>query len=161
MYTPLIDAIDNPVQLLAAANSLEAEMSNLSPIHVLVKILVPSLSRAVVLHTRHAAQLDSAIVAVAAEKYRMVHGRFPGSLEELVPDDLPAVPIDPFAGKPLRLAKTQTGIVIYSVHENGIDDGGDVSAGGDGKPRLLDVGFRLNHVDHRGVTILEDPPADE
>ena len=47
-----------------------------------------------------------------------------------MPDYLPALPIDPFSGKPLILANEADGYVVYSVGANRRDDGGrDVSEG--------------------------------
>jgi hypothetical protein len=55
-----------------------------------------------------------ALVALAAERYRVAHGDWPRSLENLVPDQLAAVPFDPFDGEPLRYRRTENGVVIYS-----------------------------------------------
>jgi len=35
------------------------------------------------------------------------------------------LPVDPFTGQPLRFRKLETGYVVYSVGENGVDDGGE------------------------------------
>jgi hypothetical protein len=54
------------------------------------------------------------------------HGQLPETLDELVPDFLPSVPIDPNGGKPLRYHPNSDGTyLLYSVGENGVDDGGD------------------------------------
>lgn len=50
-------------------------------------------------------QLDLAILACALERYRMRHGDFPSSLEELAPTYLAAPPIDLFTGKPITYEK--------------------------------------------------------
>jgi hypothetical protein len=162
MHTSLIDVVDDPRALHAAAKKIEDEVPNLPRTQMLVKILMPSLTRAILLNTRISAQLDCAIAALAAERFRLAEGRLPSTLEQLVPAYLPAVPIDPFDGKPLRLAQAQEGIVIYSVDENGVDDGGDViDKMARGWKRAPDVGFRLNDADHRGVLLVDDPPRDE
>jgi hypothetical protein len=43
-----------------------------------------------------------AVVALAAERYRLAHKRWPNSLDDLVPDYLSKVPADPFADEPLH-----------------------------------------------------------
>jgi len=43
-------------------------------------------------------QLKSLIIAVAAHAYELEHGRRPKNLDELVPEYLDAIPIDPFTG---------------------------------------------------------------
>jgi hypothetical protein len=51
------------------------------------------------------------------------NGRESNGLAEL---DLPQqATIDPYSGQPLQLKPTGDGWVIYSVMDNGIDDGGD------------------------------------
>ena len=43
------------------------------------------------------------LTAVAAKRWSLAHqGRRPGSLQELVPDYLPGVPLDPYDAKPVR-----------------------------------------------------------
>ena len=52
------------------------------------------------------------------------------------------MPTDPFDGRPLRLAKVQDGIVIYSVGHDKTDDGGNLDRDEPQQPGV-DLGFRL------------------
>ena len=71
------------------------------------------------------AGVRAARVTVAIERYRRAHdGVLPGSLTDLTPALLNAIPIDPFSGQPLRFASDTTGYVVYSVGPNGTDDRG-------------------------------------
>ena len=45
-------------------------------------------------------------------------------LEELVPQFLPSVPLDPYDGQPLRYKRLPAGFVVYSIGADGRDDGG-------------------------------------
>jgi len=56
--------------------------------------------------------LRQAAVAVAAERYRLAHGKLPASLDDLVGPWLEAVPEDPFDGTPLRYVPLDTGYVV-------------------------------------------------
>lgn len=67
---------------------------------------------------------DAAAAAVALELHRRRHGGYPGSLEELVPGLLPALPRDRFDGAPLRYVVRDGAPVLYSVGVNGVDNGG-------------------------------------
>jgi hypothetical protein len=71
------------------------------------------------------ARLGTARIALAIERYRLAQGGLPDSLGDLIPTSLDAVPTDPFDGQPLRYKKLANGYVVYSVGENGKDDGGD------------------------------------
>jgi hypothetical protein len=70
------------------------------------------------------ARLRSSVAAIAVERYRLLTGDWPASLNVIPTAILPEVPIDPFDGKPLKLARRPDGVTIYSVGRNGTDDGG-------------------------------------
>jgi hypothetical protein len=99
-------------------------------------------------YLRHKAQFRSAQAALAAERFRLAQKRWPANLEELVPDYLAAVPEDPFNGERLRFVRKPWGLVIYSVGQDLIDNGGTLTAPeveADGP----DVGFILYDPDKR------------
>ncbi|HNQ23944.1 MAG TPA: hypothetical protein PKK06_12705 [Phycisphaerae bacterium] len=75
---------------------------------------------------RSLARRRLAATALAIRWYAVDHGGRPTTLEELVPGYLPAVPLDPLAsdGSALRYCPAERRPVLYSVGENGIDDGG-------------------------------------
>lgn len=81
------------------------------------------------------AKAESARVAIALERYRLAHGRWP--------DDplAPLLPVDPFADAPLNIRRFDGGWAIYSVGPNLTDDGGKLDATPTTRP--TDVGFRL------------------
>jgi hypothetical protein len=61
---------------------------------------------------------------LAIRLFQLDNDRLPSSLDELVPNYLPAVPQDPFANGPLIYRLSDEGYVLYSVGRNGQDDGG-------------------------------------
>jgi hypothetical protein len=64
--------------------------------------------------------------AIAIRRWQVRHGALPASLQELTPELLPAVPIDPLDGKPLRYKPGTNGMfLLYSVGYDFKDDGGD------------------------------------
>jgi hypothetical protein len=63
-------------------------------------------------------------LAVAAARYRADKGKDPASVNDLVPQYIPAVPRDPFDGKPLRMVARGGGLVFYGVGRDLKDDGG-------------------------------------
>jgi hypothetical protein len=82
------------------------------------------LSSAVTKEANNFAYLRTSITAIAVERFRLAHGRLPENLNELVPQFLSAVPIDPFDGQPLRYHRLAKGYVIYSIGSDDHDDGG-------------------------------------
>ena len=86
------------------------------------------------------ARRGAARVGLAMCGYRAAKGAFPETLQELVPEFIPAVPRDPFDGEPLRLKSNEQELTIYSIGPNGQDDGG---APFDQKEKTGDITFRL------------------
>jgi hypothetical protein len=72
------------------------------------------------------AELRCAVVMLALERYRRANNRWPDFLTDLVPAYLPAIPLDPYDGIPLRYRRLDDGVVIYSVGPDGKDNGGNV-----------------------------------
>jgi hypothetical protein len=71
---------------------------------------------------------QSVIAAIALKRYQLKHGNVPPDLNSLVPGFLASVPLDPVDGQPLRYRRNADGtFLLYSVGENGKDDGGDPS----------------------------------
>ncbi len=129
----MVDACEHPNWTEAAptihALEQEAERARyeLGPIRSpLIRILLPSLERAVFLHFRVIAQRRMAAIALAIRLYEIDHGRRPAELAELVPDYLEEVPRDPMDpdGETFRYLPNVEIPVLYSVGRNGIDDGG-------------------------------------
>jgi hypothetical protein len=63
-------------------------------------------------------------IAFALAAYQREHGRYPRSLDALVPRYLQRVPGDLFSGKALTYRPSGKGYLLYSVGINGRDDGG-------------------------------------
>jgi len=69
-----------------------------------------------------------AITAIAIRRYEIQHNQLPSKLEQLVPDYLSTVPIDPMSGQPLRYGFGYSGqMLLYSIGCDGVDDHGDPS----------------------------------
>lgn len=66
------------------------------------------------------------VTDIACKRYQLRHGHSPPGLAALVPEFLKAVPIDPMSGRPICYRLNSDGtVVLYSVGEDGHDDGGD------------------------------------
>ncbi len=66
------------------------------------------------------------VAALALKRYELKHGTLPAELRALVPEFLRAQPRDPMDGKPLRYRlQGARSFVLYSVGEDGVDNGGD------------------------------------
>jgi hypothetical protein len=101
--------------------------------------------------------LHVVLAAIAAERFYRERKAWPRAVDELVPNYLPEMPIDPFDGKPLRIAQRADGITIYSIGPNRDDDNGTIDEEDSYKGDLV---FRLWNHDQRGLPALPEKPSD-
>ena len=105
------------------------------------------------IHDCNQARLRCAQVGMALERYRLGHGRWPETLNQLVPELMSAIPNDPFGSAFLHYRRLEDGVVVYSVGPDREDNGGHLARQNPKVPKT-DLGFRLWDPDHRG-----EPPA--
>ncbi len=68
------------------------------------------------------------MTAIALKRYQLKYGNYPTDLDQLVQAFLPAVPLDPIDGQSLRYRLKSDGtFLLYSIGEDGKDDGGNPS----------------------------------
>lgn len=113
-----------PVQRVKRFAEIEGILHKAPVFHMAAQMLVPAVARIEVLDSRGRAHLDLARTALAVERYRLATGNVPGQLTDLVPKYLGEVPLDPFDGQPIRYRRTEPGYVLWSINEDGKDDGG-------------------------------------
>lgn len=110
-------------QRLRRTNALKGEHASFTILPV-ARMNAALLADAARLEARLQARLRTVGASLAIERYRDLHSALPDSLDDLVPKFLDAVVADPFTGGPLRYKKLAKGYVVYSVGEDGKDDGG-------------------------------------
>jgi hypothetical protein len=95
------------------------------PYRILTHMLLPALAK---VHAKADRSLTTSRLAIAVaglERHRLATGRYPKSLDDLVPRWVPAVPLDPMDGQPLRYRLNADGtFTLYSVGPNHDDDHG-------------------------------------
>ena len=85
-------------------------------------------------------------VALAVERYRVEHGRWPASLADAPGGDLP----DPLTGEPFIYQITDAGVRLYGLGVNGGDDGGVWRADEGAREDQDDLHFQLFNPALRG-----------
>jgi hypothetical protein len=77
------------------------------------------------------------VTAIALKRFQLKHGNFPENLTELTPEFVSSVPLDPVDGKPLRYRRNADGtFLLYSIGEDGVDDGGNPTNAASGSSSL-------------------------
>lgn len=115
-------------KMKAQVHELQEAMN--SPItrlrHLFSAIAMPNSGRAFETAIRLETQRRMTITVIALRRFQRQNGHYPVSLTELVPRFLTKPLMDPWSGTPLHYRRNADGtFTLYSVGEDGRDDGGD------------------------------------
>jgi hypothetical protein len=123
---PAYDPTNRVVNLATARTQwqeAETELKTLSPYKIFARMLLPALNRVMERTARTQAAVELALTGCALERCRLMRGAYPEQLEQLVPEFLARVPLDPATREPLRYRRTEDGsFVLWSVGANLKDD---------------------------------------
>ena len=97
--------------------------------YLLAALLLPAIDKANTVLAADRAQRDAVDVAAACVRFRHAKGVWPTSMAELVPAYLPSVPSDPWNGKAIGMKGDGTAFRVWSVGEDMVDQGGELSMG--------------------------------
>jgi hypothetical protein len=160
MESEIVRIADMPAHKRAEAMAvLEAKVQN-EPEGSVIRLLMPAMTKIDAAARRTDGNLRCLIAAVAAERYRNRHGHLPENLEQLVPDFLAEVPLDPHDGEPLRFHRLEDRVVIYSLRE-GPSHAGALAPYDPDEPSPPGVGVAVHlfKVEHRRQPPLPPKPA--
>jgi len=90
----------------------------------LTMLLLPTMARSLTTRAHRRTCLRQMALGIELELHRRAAGSYPNTLDDLKLAHLDEVPVDPFSGQPFRYRKEGEGYLLYSVDENGVDDGG-------------------------------------
>jgi hypothetical protein len=139
---------------------LRAEVASGQPYGRPALALLPAIDKVAKPEQRSRAELACAAVALAAERYRLAHGRWPDALVDLKPAFLAQIPQDPFVPAPLHYRRLEDGVVIYSIGLDQQDNGGHFDRK-DSFADGVDIGLWLwDAAARRRPAAAKAPPAD-
>jgi hypothetical protein len=155
-YQEALDQVDAServhAQTLATSFNRAVQSFSSSPEGGLARMLVPNCARAALVSAQKHTALSQLRVACGLERYRRKHGRYPESLNLLIPAYLDAVPNDVFTGRPLQYRRIATG--GYQLWSVGWDEHDD-----DGLPGPLDRNGRPQFSEQGADWVLEERPG--
>jgi hypothetical protein len=97
----------------------------------LTGLMAGTLARTMYSATHGEATYRLSNLALSVAGFRAANGKYPETVAELVPTFISSIPIDPFDGLPLRMAKKDSQIVLYSVGKDAKDGGGSAPPAND------------------------------
>ena len=105
-----------------------------------LRLLLPATDENLNSQDRANTRLAMERLAAALAVYRAEHGEYPEKLDDLVFEVVSQLPVDLYSTKPFVYRRDGEGYLLYSVGENGKDDGGSnrLWNGGVFEGRLLD-----------------------
>lgn len=104
-----------------------------------VNFVTPALQSMIAADNRANTMRDLTRLAAALAVYRAEHAGYPEKLSHLVPEILATLPVDSYHGKPYSYTRTSDGYLLFSLGENGTDDGGS------NEQQSIFEGNELNH----------------
>jgi hypothetical protein len=97
----------------------------IAPWKIYSSIALAPVLDATVTFAQNQVRLDQCRIACALERYRLAHGVYPSSLDDLAPSFISEVPRDVINGEPYRYRLLPDGTyLLYSVGWNQTDEGG-------------------------------------
>ena len=126
-------------------------------------LMLTPMFAALVAESRAIGMHRFSLIAISLELYKMDHGEYPRSLDELVPDYCESVPLDPFTEEPFHYTRKDKTYLLYSVGSNLCDDLGfgfdDIGSDGDdwsAKVTIVDwQQFQQDQLDRKEAERLE------
>ncbi|MCA9184533.1 MAG: hypothetical protein KDA99_02900, partial [Planctomycetales bacterium] len=92
-------------------------------------LFIPAITSVTKAEVRQEASRTLSITAAALAVFRAENGKYPESLDAIVPSIVSTIPLDPYSGQPPIYQRRGDGYLLYSVFENKTDDGGDDPSG--------------------------------
>jgi hypothetical protein len=125
---PMVDDAQQTVSPQNAHKSADA-ISSLRPsaVNLFARLLLPELGNYAMRMAHGQNSANMARIAIALERYWLVNGNYPDSLDAIAAQFPNGIPHDIINGEPLHYRRTDDGqFVLYSVGWNETDDGGVV-----------------------------------
>ena len=124
-YQRVAESSDSYAEKQTVLKRIEDGLSSGRPKGFITALLTPAIGKAIERVEKVRMQHTTALVAIAATKFRIAHDGLPEKAASLVPNFLPSLPKDAFLREShIRYSNKDDGVAIYSVGPNGNDDGG-------------------------------------
>lgn len=107
-----------------AAEKVHRQFEHATPFDILAAVLLPNFVNGARYVARDQTMVNEARIACALERHRLACGKYPETLDALVPRFIDKLPVDVIGGKPLKYRREGNGFKLYSVGWNERDDGG-------------------------------------
>ncbi len=92
---------------------------------MVLRLMMPSYVEQIKVATRGTSLLAAAEAKVAIRRWQLTHQEKPTDLDAIMLDaGFPPTPMDPYSGKPVKLTEVDGTLIVYTIGEDGVDNGG-------------------------------------
>ena len=143
----------NWTDALSAARQINAKIKSQAAggiarfVNMGVLMIFPALESGMKAGASATARQHCLITGIAARRFHMTHGSFPETIDELagfLPDANVDFLDDPYTGTRLIYKVNEANVLIYSIADNLVDDGGDIDQSNH-KGRTPDIGMLISY----------------
>ena len=113
-------------EFLTAGKLAQKKAQAVPKSHLMLRMVLPALGSITRVYSRHYAGQISTQTALAALRYDLKYQHLPEKIDGLIPEFMDTMPVDPFDGESVRYVKRYKGFIVYSVGEDGQDNGGRI-----------------------------------
>ena len=118
----------HPSVVEQANKNVNQQIERRSPFRYLAAIAIPNYTKAMQAGAYNQTFANQAQIVCALERFKLAHGNYPATLNELMPQFIEKIPHDFIGGEPLHYQRTTDGkISLYSVGWNETDDSGIIA----------------------------------
>jgi hypothetical protein len=114
------------IDSLVMNKKINSEAKDLPYYYRLSKEAIPQIGGMFVYNAERVALIRLARTVIAVQRYCLKYKKLPGKLQELVPEFLDSVPLDPFSTKPLKYLDFGDKYIVYSIGEDETDNEGQM-----------------------------------
>jgi hypothetical protein len=133
-------------KLKAAKVEMERQTANKDAFHlirnhrVLIQLLLPAIGNVFQKGAYAQSTCDLAVVAIALERYHLRNKDYPATLDTLVPDYSPSLPLDIASQAPFKYERQSAdSFKLWSIGWNQKDDGGVIAKKGSGSSKGINT----------------------
>jgi len=123
-YDRLIEAAKMPYYASRDSNKIEQITDSIPKYYKMVGALLPNFTATLLKKATLDALFDTSRIGIACKIYKNLYDDFPESPDDLVPEFLEEIPVDPFTGRPYIYKKQDSGFIVYSIGSNQKDEAG-------------------------------------
>ncbi len=132
-----LEELDNDIQRLTPQNNPSRMAQGIISMNArsqivadtMMMLMLPALQASIAAEDRALAYEDLIQASLALARYHKKNGKYPETLADLVPDFAAKTPVDLYTDSPFAYQTKPDGFLLYSLFEDGTDNGGTGIAG--------------------------------